>query len=38
MIASRRISFGGRPRPDQFLPAAAHAGAHTVVFGKMPAT
>jgi hypothetical protein len=38
-LASRRISFGGRPQPDQFFAGnGAVPGAQTVVFGIMPAT
>ena len=38
-LASRRISFGGRPRPDHFFGGNGPVpGAQTVVFGIMPAT
>jgi hypothetical protein len=38
-LASRRISLGGRPWPDQFFGGSGPLpGAHTEVFGTMPAT
>src|ERR1035441_1634071 len=38
-LSSRRMSFGCRPRPDHFFGGSGPVpGAHTEVFGRMPAT